>query len=561
MNSVSANTEELKQADDFFESFAEDLQEEQRLADNQYRHCFDEENGEVIFNNVTEDDILHNEYLYKYVMFFSDETEINSYITELRQVAKGCKLTADFDRKMNAYKRQAVKKLREAEREKANQAFIKRAESFPEWWDGQNIDEDVFCKGFLENREMKCINNLLYDVRGLLDEKSVENEIYYKIKDFCKKNIGDKIKAIIRTLKIKCYSEPLPIDINTIHLQNGTLKTDGSFTNGKYFCVNRLNVNMPSEYRKPERWLKFVNELLYEEDIPTLQEYMGYCLIPCTKAQKMLMLIGNGGEGKSRIGIVLSNIMGFGSYVTGEVKDFDNGSKARFSREKLVSKLLFIDDDLDMSALVGTSFLKQLITAEIPLEVEPKGSPSFQTMLYSRVIAFGNGAISSLYDKSEGFYRRQIILTAKPKPENRQDDSFLTDKLLAEKEQIFLWAFYGLQRLISNNFMFTISEKAKQSLEESKRESCNIIEFMESGHDFCFDNNAQIQIRELRWAYESWCSLNGIEPLKPKTFTKFLRENSAKYNIIYTENAVNHSGQRARGFKGIRYLKTYQMID
>ena len=29
-------------------------------------------------------------------------------------------------------------------------------------------------------------------------------------------------------------------------------------------------------------------------DIPTLQEYLGYCLLPTTKAQKMLLLIGKG---------------------------------------------------------------------------------------------------------------------------------------------------------------------------------------------------------------------------------------------------------------------------
>ena len=33
---------------------------------------------------------------------------------------------------------------------------------------------------------------------------------------------------------------------------------------------------------------QFVNELLYEDDVPALQEYLGYCLLPVTKAQKML---------------------------------------------------------------------------------------------------------------------------------------------------------------------------------------------------------------------------------------------------------------------------------
>ncbi len=37
----------------------------------------------------------------------------------------------------------------------------------------------------------------------------------------------------------------------------------------------------------------------------TLQEYIGYCLIPSNKGQRMMVIKGNGGEGKSQIGAVL----------------------------------------------------------------------------------------------------------------------------------------------------------------------------------------------------------------------------------------------------------------
>ena len=204
--------------------------------------------------------------------------------------------------------------------------------------------------------------------------------------------------------------------------------------------------------------------------------------------------------------------------------------------------------------------MKQLVTAEIPLEVEDKHKSSIQTWLYSRVLAFGNGAITSLYDKSDGFYRRQIILTTKDKPQGRKDDKYLVEKLVDEKDNIFMWCFQGLQRLIVNNYEFTISDKTKQNLEESRRESCNIFDFMESKHDFCFDEKGQAHAKELYWAYESWCSLNALEPLRQKTFTKFLRDNADRYHIQYSENALNFQNKRARGFSGIRYLKTYETL-
>ena len=57
-----------------------------------------------------------------------------------------------------------------------------------------------------------------------------------------------------------------------------------------------------------------MEELLNPDDILTLQEYMGYMLLPTTKAQKMMLIIGKGGEGKSRIGLVLRELFGNNMY-------------------------------------------------------------------------------------------------------------------------------------------------------------------------------------------------------------------------------------------------------
>ena len=50
--------------------------------------------------------------------------------------------------------------------------------------------------------------------------------------------------------------------------------------------MNRLPISYVPEAPAPTRWLQFLNELLYEEDIPALQEYIGYCLLPVTKRRK-----------------------------------------------------------------------------------------------------------------------------------------------------------------------------------------------------------------------------------------------------------------------------------
>ena len=54
----------------------------------------------------------------------------------------------------------------------------------------------------------------------------------------------------------------------------------------KELCLNRLPVEYQPDAPAPTKWLEFLDGLLIPEDILTLQEYLGYLLIPSTKAQK-----------------------------------------------------------------------------------------------------------------------------------------------------------------------------------------------------------------------------------------------------------------------------------
>lgn len=82
----------------------------------------------------------------------------------------------------------------------------------------------------------------------------------------------------------------------------------------KELCLNRLPVEYQPDAPAPTKWLEFLDGLLIPEDILTLQEYLGYLLIPSTKAQKMLVMTGKGGEGKSRIGLLLKKLFGEASH-------------------------------------------------------------------------------------------------------------------------------------------------------------------------------------------------------------------------------------------------------
>ena len=227
----------------------------------------------------------------------------------------------------------------------------------PSWYNRKPINEVDFCAKFVQNRPLKCIGGKLYGIDGEILDSEICHDISVMLTEFVTKGISRKVKFFLEALKLFCHSEPIPIRENEIHLLNGILKTDGIWISEKRFCVNRLNVFYRSEMQNwncyPNNFMSFLNELLDFEDVKTLQEYLGYCLIPFTKGQAMLFIIGNGGECKSCIRVVLHEIFK-GAMVTGNFQSIETD---RFFRYNLQNKLLMLDDDMQMSALSTTGII------------------------------------------------------------------------------------------------------------------------------------------------------------------------------------------------------------
>ena len=418
---------------------------------------------------------------------------------------------------------------------------------YPQWFDGHKVNEILFCEEFRKEHPMICVKGKFFTKDGLVeDEKNLETEIFNAIKFFVTEKVSNVVRSLMDVLKLMCHSEPLPMQTDRIHVANGTYFLDGRYTYKKEFCLNRLKVAYNEDASKPERFLSFLNDLLYPEDIPTLQEFLGYCLLPTNKAQKMMVITGNGGEGKSRLGLVMRSILG---------DNMNNGSiqsleKNRFFRANQEYKLLMVDDDMKMAALPETSYLKTMVTLEGKMDVEWKGKQGEQRIIYCRFLCFGNGPLTALYDRSFGFHRRQLILSVKDRDANRVDDPYLSDKLEMEAEGIFLWMLEGLNRLIANNYNFTESEQAQKNLEEAFADSNNIPAFLESSGYIRFEEGCQATSVHIYTAYLRWCKDNLEKPLSANTFKQYLKQNADKYGIVYSKHILDGK----RGYRNILVL-------
>ena len=422
----------------------------------------------------------------------------------------------------------------------------------PVWFDGTNINEALFCDEFLSSRKIIFANGAFFTPDGrVTDDLPLRGEIYEELKCCAVNNIPRKITNILEVMKLAAHVEDFAPEADRIHLANGTLKLDGSFTEGRPDIVrSRLPVAYRPDAPAPALWLSFLDGLLYAEDIPTLQEFIGYCLIPSNKGQRMMVIKGNGGEGKSQIGAVLGALLG------SSMKDGSIGkiSENRFARADLEHILLCVDDDMRMEALRQTNYVKSIVTAQGKMDLERKGKQSYQGWMFARLLAFSNGDLQALYDRSDGFYRRQLVLTTKEKPAGRVDDPDLAEKMKAEAEGIFLWAFEGLQRLVSNNFKFTESQRTRDNREAVKRDNNNVFDFLESEGYIRLKADGTISSKDLYEIYRMWCEENNLTPLKRRSFSDSVIANQSKYNLEYCNKITNAAGRRVWGFFGIEAI-------
>ena len=134
---------------------------------------------------------------------------------------------------------------------------------------------------------------------------------------------------------------------------------------------------------------------------------------------------------------------------------------------------------------------------------------------------------------------------------DRADDPDLAEKMKAESEGIFLWAFEGLQRLVANNFKFTESDRIRENREAVKRDNNNIFDFMESEGYIRCKADASISSKDFYEIYRMWCEENSLAPLKARSFSDAMIANAGRFNLEHCNNITNSAGRRVWGFMGV----------
>ena len=98
----------------------------------------------------------------------------------------------------------------------------------------------------------------------------------------------------------------------------------------RYLSTVQLNVNYTPGADCP-RFRQFLHESLSDDQVVLIQEMLGYFLIPVNRAQKSFVIVGEAGAGKSKLLLVLNDIL-LGKEIKCGCRIIKN-KKSRFSRK------------------------------------------------------------------------------------------------------------------------------------------------------------------------------------------------------------------------------------
>ncbi|GHU53715.1 hypothetical protein FACS1894132_06660 [Clostridia bacterium] len=301
-----------------------------------------------------------------------------------------------------------------------------------------------------------------------------------------------------------------------VNVRNGLFNVlDGSFKphTDEYYSTVQINANYDPTATCPQ-FLNFISDILPESEMPLIQEIFGYLLIPVNKAQKSFVFVGAANAGKSTLLSIAQEVL-LGSENVSNIPWQALGD--RFNKAELFGKLANIFADLPSKAIDDGGMFKSL-TGEDYVTAERKNKDPFNFRPYARLLFSCNDIPKNYADRSDGFYRRLIIVRFdKSVPTERRDPN-LRERVAAERDGILAWALDGLRRLMSQNYTFSETDRTRGELQRYKVESNSALMFLEE----CCEvgENCECVRETLFEKYGDYCVKNGFKSMSQTTFNK-----------------------------------------
>jgi putative DNA primase/helicase len=307
-----------------------------------------------------------------------------------------------------------------------------------------------------------------------------------------------------------------------VNVKNGMLR----WSTGELFphdpksrSINQIHVPWDPN-AKSEKLDEFLNAVVPPDALQTIEEFIGYLLIPDASLAKCLVLVGDGGNGKSAFLTLVESLLG--------VENVSNLPiyalvEERFSAALLFGKLANIYDSLESRGLKHAGRFERIVAGD-PIRAERKFLSPFTFRPYAKHI-FTTNEMPREVGLSRAFLDRLILVEFKNRFRGTSAEVLDYGRVLAETPGVLpallVRAVNGLRRLKARG-AFEIPKSSLGALEEYRRECKSGLDFV---HEHCeHDEAGWIAKASLYETYKRWCELEGRKTQSAREFNRVVQQ-------------------------------------
>lgn len=308
-----------------------------------------------------------------------------------------------------------------------------------------------------------------------------------------------------------------------------------------YIFLSKISITFDPSAKCPLT-KEFISNVFNEEDVPVIQEWVGYTLYRKYIFKKALILLGKRDSGKTTFVECLKAFMGKDNHCALSLQEicFDS-----FAIKNLYAKFLNSYDDLNFTGIKDAGKLK-MVTGGGTISGDVKFGDRVTFNNYAKLV-FATNQIPQVKQNDPAYYSRWIIINCVNSfdENNPKTDRQIISKITTNEEQsgMLNWALDGFERLMKNNkfsYGFT-TEDVQMIMEKSGSSLASFVheELEEKANNW-------VSKEEMYKQYEKYAT---EKKLSPKLTKNMVGRELARYApYIFDSKQGKNTGWRNVGF-------------
>ncbi|HEX5269359.1 MAG TPA: phage/plasmid primase, P4 family [Gemmataceae bacterium] len=308
-----------------------------------------------------------------------------------------------------------------------------------------------------------------------------------------------------------------------IALENGILDVDAVLSGADcpmrghsplWFAPVCLPFAFDPNVRCP-KWQAFLDRNLAGdlEKIALLQQWFGYLLLPDTRYQRWLMMVGEGRNGKSVVCAAIEAVLDATNISTVPMELFGD----KFRLVGTLGKLVNLMPEIGELDKVAEGQLKAFVVGD-SMEFERKYKTPFTARPTARIVAATNNP-PRFSDKSEGIWRRISLLRFTVQIPHREMIPGMDKPAYWHEERSGMlgWALAGLHALRTQK-EFTVPKDSADTLQRLRLDANPARRFLAERYEEGATDPDHTSCAAAYADYRFWCGTHGHTPLADSTF-------------------------------------------